>query len=83
MERQELVTVYTVNNPAIAEMFCNDLRAEGIHCMVANEGQAGLVGLTGMEIQLQVPAWDADKARKLLKEWEHKHGQQPKDYDQP
>jgi acyl-CoA hydrolase len=65
MEPQEVVTVDIVTNPVEAEVVANTLRAEGIACTVEGGGQAGVVGNT--EMRILVHAWDADRARRMLK----------------
>ena len=60
----QLVTVYTVDNPVEAEIIQNALHDEGIRCFLEGENQAG--GLTAMEIKIQVPIADTDRARKLI-----------------
>jgi hypothetical protein len=76
VDPQELVTVYTVSNPVEAEMIKNALQAEGIKCFVEGSMQAAGSGLTGIPVTIQVPEAEADRARKFLKEHEHrrKHG---------
>ena len=64
LKMYQLVTVYTVENPVEAEIIQNALHAEGIRCFLEGENQAG--GLTAMEIKIQVPIADADRARKLI-----------------
>jgi len=60
----QLVTVYTVDNLVKAEIIQNALHDEGIRCFLEGESQAG--GLTGIEIKIQVPVANADRARKLI-----------------
>lgn len=64
----ELVTVYTVQEPTLAELLRQELAAEGIRCEISGENQAGLSGL--LRIDLLVQAMDADRARQLLAEIE-------------
>ena len=64
MEAQEPVTVYTVNNPAEAEMVRNALLAEGIASEISGEDQAGLVGV--LRIDILVKAIDLDRARAVI-----------------
>lgn len=66
----ELVTVYTVQEPTLAELLRQELAAEGIRCEVSGENQAGLSGL--LRIDLLVQAMDADRARRLLSEFEQR-----------
>src|SRR5579871_4520652 len=68
MEINDLVTVYTMGNPLKAQMVKNFLEAEGIKCFLDGINQAAEPGLIGLEIDVQVAAADADRARKLLKQ---------------
>jgi len=78
VDSQELVTVYTVSNPVEAEIIKNALHAEGIKCFVEGGNQAAESGLTGIPVSIEVPAIDADRARKFIEAHEyrrlHKHG---------
>lgn len=64
----ELVTVYTVQEPTLAELLRQELANEGIRCEVSGENQAGLAGL--LRIDLLVQSMDVDRARQLLAEFE-------------
>jgi hypothetical protein len=64
MQDVDLVDVYTVKNPAIAEIIKNALEAEDIRCRLDNESQAGLTGI--FDIHVLVRADDADRARELI-----------------
>jgi hypothetical protein len=66
----ELVRVYTVQEPTLAELLRQELAAEGIRCEISGENQAGLTGL--LKIELHVQAADADRARALLAEFEQR-----------
>lgn len=66
MDSQDLVTVYTVGNPVQAEIIKNALQADGIRCFLDGINQACEPGLMGLEIKVQVPIGDADRARKLI-----------------
>jgi hypothetical protein len=66
---QDLVAVYSVSKPTEAEIIKNFLASEGIRSFIEDEGQAGLQGITGIEIKILVPAAHADRARKLI----HQH----------
>jgi hypothetical protein len=70
MDAADLVTVYTVSDPIRAEIIKNALHAEGIRCFVEGTNQAGVAGVTGFEIQVQVPAEDADRATKFIESHE-------------
>lgn len=67
----ELVKVYTVNEPTLAELLRAELASEGIRCEVSGENQAGLAGV--LNIQLLVQAIDVDRARKILESGEQRH----------
>jgi hypothetical protein len=64
MASDELVTVYTLKNPSQAEVLRVVLEEEGIPCFLEGEGQAGLTGI--FDIEIQVRAADADRARELI-----------------
>ncbi len=70
MDIKDLVTVYTLADPVKAEIIKNALHAEGIRCFLEGANQAGEAGLMMFEIKVQVPAKDADRARKILREHE-------------
>jgi Putative prokaryotic signal transducing protein len=65
MEEQEPVSVYTVKSPAEAEIVRSALQALGIPCTIGGEIQGGFTGT--FEIDILVPAEDADLARKELR----------------
>jgi hypothetical protein len=73
MDLQDLVTVYTVSNAPQAEIIKNFLNSEGIECFLGGINQAGDAGLIGLEINIQVPVADADRARKLILSHEARH----------
>lgn len=66
----ELVTVYTLKDPYMAEVIKNALRGEGIPCELDGEGQAGLSGI--LDIGVLVRAQDADRARAIMEQDERK-----------
>ena len=66
MEAQNFVTVYTVANAVEAEIIKNALLDEEVACTIEGENQAGESGLMGLEIKLQVPAEQAERARAFL-----------------
>src|SRR5262249_24466198 len=68
MKSEELVTIYTVNNPIEAEIIKTALEAEGLSCFLEGFNQAG--GITGVEIKIQVPADQVEQAREILAEHE-------------
>jgi nucleotide-binding universal stress UspA family protein len=73
MNYDDLVTVSSIGNPAEAELIRSALQGEGIHCVLEGALQAGIVGITGVPIQIQVRAADADRAAKFIRTHEH-HG---------
>jgi hypothetical protein len=78
MDSKELVTVCSVPNNIEAEIIKNALHAEGIRCFVEGGNQAGEAGVAGIAVRIEVPADDADRARKFIsrhqKHHGHKHG---------
>lgn len=64
----ELVTVYTVQEPTLAELLRQELQNDGIRCEISGENQAGLAGL--LRIDLLVQSVDVERARQLLKDIE-------------
>jgi hypothetical protein len=69
MDAHDLVTVYTLTDPVEAEVVRNALHAEGIRCFLAGIHQADL-GLRAFEIEVQVPAADGDRARRIIQSHE-------------
>ena len=69
MQDLDLVDVYTLKNPAMAEIIRNALEAEDIPCRLDNESQAGLTGI--FDIQVLVRAEDAERARELIETHVH------------
>jgi hypothetical protein len=74
MEFEELVTVYTLSNPVKGEIIKNFLQSENIPCFLDGINQAAEAGLMSLEIKVQVPATDAERARQLIEEHEALHG---------
>jgi hypothetical protein len=66
----ELVKVYTVNEPTLAELVRQELAMQGIRCEISGENQAGLAGV--LNIDLFVQAVDADRARKFIAQHEQR-----------
>ena len=66
----ELVTVYTLKDPYMAEVIKNALHGAGIPCELDGEGQAGLSGI--LDIGVLGRAQDADRARALIEQDERK-----------
>jgi hypothetical protein len=75
MDISEPVTVYTLADPIKAEIIKNALTAEGIRCFLDGLHQAAESGLIAFEIKVQVPAEDANRARRFIElhEARHKH----------
>jgi hypothetical protein len=69
MDRENLVTVYTVNNPVEAELVRAALDSADIPCEISGESQAGLAGV--LQIAILTHADDAERARKYLRELKH------------
>lgn len=64
MDAEDLVSVYTVNDPNKAEIIKNVLVTEGIRCELDGERQAGFTGL--FEINLMVRKADAERALEII-----------------
>jgi len=75
VDSHELVAVYTVSNQVEAEIIKNALNSEGIKCFIEGGMQAGESGLTGLPVRIEVPAPDADRARKFLQAHEQRRKQ--------
>lgn len=75
MEPQEPVTVFTTNDPTIADMVRNALHEEGIAAEVSGESQGGFAGVLS-EVEVLVKAADADKALRIVEELEERRRQQ-------
>ena len=65
MDRKDLVTVMTVQNPMKAEIIRAALQSAGIPCEIGGESQAGLAGVLGIDLMTQVG--DLDRARTHLR----------------
>lgn len=72
MEAEELMVVYTTDNANTAELMRMALHNEGLKCEIDGESQAGLTGLSTMEIKLLVRAIDYDRARAYIEQHEPK-----------
>ena len=64
MDPEDLVSVYTLNDPGKAEIIKNALVSEGIQCELGGEHQAALTGL--FEIDVLVREVDVDRALKFI-----------------
>ena len=72
MDAEDLMVVYTTDNANTAELIRVALHNEGIKCEIDGESQAGLTGLSAMEIKLLVQAIDYDRARTYVEHHEPK-----------
>ena len=68
IDRDELVTAYTLKDPYKAEIIKNALCGEGIPCELDGERQAGLSEI--LDIAVLVRAQDADLARTFIEQHE-------------
>jgi len=68
IDPDELVSIYTVNEPTQGELIKAELKTEGIACEVSGENQAGFAGV--LRIDVLVRARDADRARKFIAQHE-------------
>ena len=64
-DKEDLVSVYTVNSAPEAEIVRASLESVGIPCQIGGESQAGLAGV--LEIDILTHVSDVEKARKHLK----------------
>ena len=71
MEPQEPVTVFTTNDPTIADLVRNALHEEGITTEVSGERQGGFAGVFP-EVEVLVRAGDADRALEIVEELEER-----------
>jgi len=70
----DLVTVCSVANPVEADVIRNALQGERIPCFVEGFQQAGIVGVQGIPIKIQVRAGDYNRANKFIQTCEaHRH----------
>jgi nucleotide-binding universal stress UspA family protein len=63
----QLVTVCSMANPAEADVIRNALEAEQIPSFLEGAQQAGIVGVLGVPIRVQVRVGDFNRASKLIK----------------
>ncbi|MFL5341303.1 MAG: DUF2007 domain-containing protein, partial [Gemmataceae bacterium] len=68
MSADDLVTVFTTNDSALANIVANELRDEGIPAEVEGGNQAGFTGV--LDVEVQVKASDAERAAELIKHHE-------------
>jgi len=71
MDRNDLVSVLTVQNPAQAEIIRGALVSAGIPCEIGGETQAGFAGVAVMGIDVMTHAGDVRRARKHLRQLKH------------
>ena len=67
MDRQDLVSVMTVQNPMKAEIIRGALQSAGIPCEIGGETQAGFTGIPALGINLLTQVADLERARKHLR----------------
>ena len=75
MDADELLSVYTTNDPNDAEIIRSALHAEGMKCEIVGENQGGFTGLGIMRIKLMVRAEDYDRAKSHLEKHEQRSKQ--------
>ena len=75
MDPQELVPVYTTNDPTLASILVNALKDDGIAATAEGSNQAGLAGI--IDIRILVKAWDADRAREVINTHPHAAAEKP------
>jgi nucleotide-binding universal stress UspA family protein len=66
----DMITVCTAANAVDAEVIRNALNADGIRCFTEGMNQAGLAGISGIPVKINVRAVDADRASKLIRNHE-------------
>ena len=72
MDRSDLVSVMTVQNPMKAEIIRGALVSAGIPCEIGGERQAGLAGIAGIGIDVLTQVADVERARKHLRKLRHR-----------
>jgi len=70
MAADDLVTIYTTNDSAHAQLVVNELRDEGITAVVEGGNQGGFVGVGALEVDIQVKASDADRATEFVRKYD-------------
>jgi hypothetical protein len=66
----DLVNVYSLTDATKAEIIKGFLHGEGIRCFLGGEQAAANLGIPAFEVDVMVPAGDADRARKLIERHE-------------
>jgi hypothetical protein len=69
LDPSEPVEVYTVTSAETAELIRAILEADGIHCWIEGESQAGLTGI--LPIGLYVQNKDVDRAFRVIETFDH------------
>ena len=67
LKADDLATVATVASPVEAEVIRNALKDNGIRAFIEGETQAGVVGILGIPVKVQVRVADFDRASKLIR----------------
>jgi hypothetical protein len=70
MAADDLVTVYTTNDLAHAQLVVNELRDEGIAAFVEGGNQGGFAGIGALAVNVQVKASDADRATAFVRKYD-------------
>jgi hypothetical protein len=70
MNTKDWVTVYTLSNSVRAEIIRAALQAQGIRCFLDGLNTAELASIGAFEINVQVPAGDADRATRFIESHE-------------
>lgn len=65
----QLVEVYSVTDPNVAEIIKATLQRDGISCWIDGENQAGLSGV--LSIKLLTRAKDVDSALRIIESFDH------------
>jgi hypothetical protein len=71
MDRNDLVSILTVQNPMKAEIIRGALESAGIPCEIGGETQAGFAGVAAIGIDVMTHAEDLQRARKHLRQLRH------------
>jgi hypothetical protein len=66
MDSRDLVSVYSLKDPHLAELIKGLLNSEGVPCHVEGGGQAGLTGI--IDIKIIVRAADGDRAARIIRQ---------------
>lgn len=69
LDPDELLEVYSTDDPYDAEIVCAALHGLEIRCVMQNERQGGFVGLNLSPIRLLVRAIDFDRALAQVESW--------------